>query len=119
MSLPLQPSASSTSSSTSSDFLKAVVPPLAAYTDSLLFGEVWARPGLPPRERSLITVAALLALYRPEQLPFHLQRALESGVSRDELVEVITHLAFYAGWPAAVSAARMLGELPADGPAAQ
>ena len=69
-----------------------------------MFGDVWERPGLSPRDRSLITVAALIALYRTNELPFHLRKALENGVSRDELIEVITHLAFYSGWPAANSA---------------
>jgi 4-carboxymuconolactone decarboxylase len=62
------------------------------------------RPGLSKRDRSLVTVAVLAALYRTNELPFHLKRALENGVGRDELVELITHLAFYAGWPTARSA---------------
>ncbi|MGH9539231.1 MAG: carboxymuconolactone decarboxylase family protein [Terriglobales bacterium] len=70
----------------------------------MLFGDVWERPGLSKRDRSLVTVAALIALNRPEQLRHHLQRARENGVTRDELVEVITHMAFYSGWPNAVSA---------------
>ena len=81
-----------------------VAPALAGYTDAILFGEVWERPGLSKRDRSLITVAALVALYRTNELPGHLKRALDNGVSRDELVELITHLAFYAGWPAAATA---------------
>lgn len=86
----------------------AGAPKLAELTEQVLFGDIWARADLPPRERSLITVAALVALYRPEQLPFHLQRALDNGVTRDELAELITHLAFYAGWPAAASAVSVL-----------
>ena len=81
-----------------------VAPKLAELTDDVLFGDVWERPGLPKRDRSLITVAALVALYRTNELPGHLRRALDNGVSRDELVELITHLAFYAGWPTAMSA---------------
>jgi 4-carboxymuconolactone decarboxylase len=81
-----------------------IAPALAAYTDDVLFGDVWKRPGLSPRDRSLITVASLVALYRTNELPFHLKKALESGVTRDELSEVITHLAFYSGWPTANSA---------------
>jgi 4-carboxymuconolactone decarboxylase len=81
-----------------------VAPALAEYTDEILFGEVWKRPGLSPRDRSLITVATLVALYRTNELPFHLKRALENGVTREELAELITHLAFYAGWPTASSA---------------
>ena len=79
-------------------------PALQEYTDTVLFGDVWERPGLSKRDRSLITVAALVALYRTNELPFHLKRALENGVAREELVELITHLAFYAGWPPASTA---------------
>lgn len=81
-----------------------VAPALADYTDDVLFGDVWERPALSKRDRSLITVACLVALYRTNELPFHLQRALENGVRRDELIELITHLAFYSGWPTANSA---------------
>ena len=81
-----------------------IAPALADYTDNVLFGDVWERPGLSKRDRSLITVATLVALYRTNELPFHLKRALDNGVSREELIELITHLAFYAGWPAASSA---------------
>ena len=81
-----------------------IAPALAEYTDVVLFGDVWRRPGLSPRDRSLITVAALVAGYRTNELPFHLQRALENGVTKEELIEVITHLAFYSGWPTANSA---------------
>lgn len=81
-----------------------IAPALAEYTDEVLFGDVWKRPGLSPRDRSLITVACLIALYRTNELPFHLKKALENGISRDELAEVVTHLAFYAGWPTASSA---------------
>jgi 4-carboxymuconolactone decarboxylase len=81
-----------------------IAPALAEYTDKVLFGEVWERPGLSKRDRSLITVATLVALYRTNELPFHLKRALENGVTWDELVELITHLAFYSGWPTANTA---------------
>jgi 4-carboxymuconolactone decarboxylase len=81
-----------------------IAPALGKYTDEVLFGDVWNRPGLSPRDRSLVTVAALVSLYRTNELPFHLGRALENGVTRDELIEAITHLAFYAGWPTASSA---------------
>jgi 4-carboxymuconolactone decarboxylase len=81
-----------------------LAPKLAELTDDVLFGDIWERPGLSKRDRSLITVTALVALYRPEQLDFHLRRALENGVTRDEIVELITHLAFYAGWPNAMTA---------------
>jgi len=82
----------------------SIAPALADYTDGVLFGDVWERPGLSKRDRSLITVATLVALYRTNELPFHLAKALENGISRDELGEVITHLAFYSGWPTANSA---------------
>jgi 4-carboxymuconolactone decarboxylase len=81
-----------------------VAPALAHYTDDVLFGDVWKRPGLSPRDRSLITVSALVAGYRTNELPFHIKRALENGVTKDELAELITHLAFYSGWPTASSA---------------
>lgn len=81
-----------------------IAPALAGYTDDILFGDVWQRPSLSPRDRSLITVASLIALYRTNELPFHLKYALQNGVTRDELVEMITHLAFYAGWPTASTA---------------
>jgi 4-carboxymuconolactone decarboxylase len=84
--------------------MRAVAPALADYTEKVLFGDLWERPALSPRDRSLITVATLVALYRTNELPFHLNRALDNGLSRDELVEVITHLAFYSGWPTAATA---------------
>jgi len=79
-------------------------PKLVELTDNVLFGDIWERPGLSKRDRSLVTVSALIALNRTEQLRFHLQRALENGVTKDELIEAITHLAFYSGWPNAMSA---------------
>lgn len=81
-----------------------IAPRLTEITDTVLFGDVWRRPGLGPRDRSLITVASLIALYRHNELPFHLKKALENGVTREEIIEVVTHLAFYAGWPAASTA---------------
>jgi 4-carboxymuconolactone decarboxylase len=81
-----------------------IAPALAEYTDKVLFGDVWRRPNLSPRDRSLITVAGLVALYRTNELPFHVKRALENGVTRDEIIELITHLAFYSGWPTAATA---------------
>ncbi len=81
-----------------------IAPALGDYTDNVLFGDVWKRPQLSPRDRSLVTVSSLVAQYRINELPFHLKFALENGVTREELIEVITHLAFYAGWPTASSA---------------
>ena len=88
-----------------------IAPKLAELTDDVLFGDVWERPGLSPRDRSLVTVAALVALYRGNELPGHLRRALDNGLSQEELVEAITHLAFYSGWPTAVSAIRAAREV--------
>lgn len=88
-----------------------IAPKLAELTDDVLFGDVWERPGLSKRDRSLVTVAALTALYRGNELPSHLRRALDNGLSEEELVEAITHLAFYSGWPTAVSAIRAAKEV--------
>ena len=85
-----------------------VAPALADYSDKVLFGDVWERPGLSKRDRSLITVASLVALYRTNELPGHVKRALDNGVTREELVELVTHLAFYGGWPVAASAVTIL-----------
>lgn len=85
-----------------------LAPKLAEVTDNVLFGDIWERPGLSKRDRSLITVAALVALYRLEQLPFHLAKAIENGLTHEELAEAVTHLAFYAGWPAAASTLSLL-----------
>jgi 4-carboxymuconolactone decarboxylase len=79
-------------------------PGLVHFTDDVLFGEVWERPQLAKRDRSLITVAALLTGGNAEQLTFHLQFAKDNGATEEELIEAITHLAFYAGWPKAFSA---------------
>ena len=79
-------------------------PGLVDFTDDVLFGQAWRRPQLSPRDRSLITVAALLAGGNAEQLTFHLQFAKDNGATEEELIEAITHLAFYAGWPKAFSA---------------
>jgi 4-carboxymuconolactone decarboxylase len=86
-------------------------PKLVDLTDRVLFGEVWERPDLSKRDRSLATVAALIALNRPDQLRFHLNRALENGLKKEELIEVITHLAFYSGWPNAMSAIMIAKEV--------
>jgi 4-carboxymuconolactone decarboxylase len=86
-------------------------PDLVRLTDEVLFGDVWANPGLSQRDRSLVTVAALVALYRTDQLGSHLQRALANGLTKDELVHAITHLAFYAGWPNAISAITQLKKI--------
>ena len=90
---------------TARDKVRTFAPKLIELTEKVLFGDVWERPGLSKRDRSLITVAALVALNRTEQLRGHLERALGNGVSESEIVELITHLAFYSGWPTAMSAA--------------
>src|SRR5438445_11002594 len=86
-------------------------PKLAELTDDVLYGDVWERPALSKRDRSLVTVAALIALNRPEQLRSHLMRARENGVTQEELTETITHLAFYCGWPNAVNAINVAKEV--------
>jgi 4-carboxymuconolactone decarboxylase len=96
------------------EILGEVAPNLLQLTNDVLFGDVWERPGLSKRDRSLITVSALVALNRTEQLRFHIPRALENGVSKDEIIELVTHLAFYSGWPTAVSAAVVAREMFAE-----
>ncbi|MEV7110991.1 carboxymuconolactone decarboxylase family protein [Streptomyces anulatus] len=91
-----------------------ITPKLANLTDQVLFGDVWERPGLSPRDRSLVTVTALIALYRSDQLGFHLKLAMDNGLTKEELSEAITHQAFYAGWPNAMGAAGQLKAILAD-----
>ena len=86
-------------------------PKLVEFTDKVLFGDVWERPQLSKRDRSLATVSALIAMNRPDQLRSHLVRARENGVAQNELVEVITHLAFYTGWPSAMTAISVARDL--------
>jgi 4-carboxymuconolactone decarboxylase len=88
-----------------------IAPKLAELTDDVLFGDIWARPGLAPRERSIATVSVLIVLNRTEQLPFHLRRARDNGLTAAQLAELITHLAFYGGWPVAFSALDVLRRL--------
>jgi 4-carboxymuconolactone decarboxylase len=95
----------STPPSPTREKVRATVPKLIDLTEKVLFGDVWERPGLPKRDRSLVTCAALIALNRTEQLKGHLERALDNGVTPEEIGELITHLAFYGGWPVAMSAA--------------
>ena len=103
------PSAPKTSAATlaTRNEVRGVIPRVIELTESLVYGDIWERPGLSKRDRSLITVAALVAMYRPEQLKGHTQRALANGVTKEEIGELITHLAFYAGWPSAMSAAKI------------
>jgi 4-carboxymuconolactone decarboxylase len=87
------------------DAVRSFVPKLIDLTEKVVYGDVWERPGLSKRDRSLITCAALVAMNRTEQLRGHVARAIDNGVTKDEIVEVITHMAFYSGWPTAMSAA--------------
>jgi len=91
--------------------VRGTVPKLVDLSEKVLFVDVWERPGLKKRDRSLITVATLVALNRTEQLRGHLERALGNGVTKDEIAELITHLAFYSGWPTAMSAALVAKEV--------
>jgi 4-carboxymuconolactone decarboxylase len=95
------------SASSARSEVRQVAPRLIELTESVVYGDIWERPGLSKRDRSLITVAALVALYRGDQLTGHLERALANGVTREEIGELITHLAFYAGWPTAMTAGRI------------
>ncbi len=85
------------------DELKALAPDYAQLTQDVLFGDVWKRPPLSQRDKSLITVTVLVALNRIEQVEFHLKKAFDNGLTKEELVAAITHIAFYAGWPTAAS----------------
>ena len=88
-----------------------IAPKFAELTDKVLYADVWERPGLSKRDRSLVTVSALIALNRPDQLRSHLELASKNGLTREELIETITHLAFYSGWPSSVSAATIAKEV--------
>jgi 4-carboxymuconolactone decarboxylase len=91
-------------------------PALVAFTDDVLFGQVWTRPELSPKERSLITIACLTTSGNTEQLVFHLDYARRNGATESELIEAITHLAFYAGWPKAMSAMAVAKQVLASDP---
>ena len=94
----------STPSSPLRDNLGNIAPKLVELTETVLFGDVWERPELSKRDRSLVTCAALVALGKTEQMDFHFPNAIKNGVTQEELIEMITHLAFYVGWPNAMSA---------------
>lgn len=91
-----------------------IAPKLAELTDDVLYADVWERPQLSQRDRSLVTVSALIALNRPDQLRSHLIRAKANGLTEEQLVETITHMAFYSGWPSAVSAVAIAKEVFAE-----
>lgn len=88
-----------------------IAPKMAELTDEVLYGDIWERPELSKRDRSLATVSALVAMNRPDQLRSHLAIAKRNGVTEAELIETITHLAFYSGWPNAVSAIAVAKEV--------
>lgn len=86
-----------------SEDIGQVAPEFVKLTQDFLFGDIWERPGLSSRDKSLITVTVLASLNRIEQIDFHLNKAIENGLSKEELVAAMTHIAFYAGWPCAYS----------------
>ena len=102
--------------SDSRNAVRDTVPYLIEMTEKVLFGDIWERPNLSKRDRSMIVCATLIATYRPEQLRGHLQRALDNGVTKDEISEMITHLAFYSGWPASMTAANIAKDIFAANP---
>ncbi len=93
------------------DAVRGTVPKMIEVTEQVIYGDIWERPGLSKRDRSLVVLATLIGTYRPEQLPGHLNRALDNGVTPAEIAEVITHLAFYSGWPGSMTAARIATEV--------
>jgi 4-carboxymuconolactone decarboxylase len=101
---PGAPETAGTKHSRAQELMGTTAPKLAELTDSVLYGDIWERPGLSKRDRSLVTIAALIALNRPDQLQSHIKLGLQNGLTKDEIVETITHMAFYSGWPSAVSA---------------
>lgn len=103
--------AGSTQQTRAQQLMGDVAPKLAELTDKVLFGDVWARPQLSRRDRSLVTVSALIAMNCPDQLRSHLVLARENGLTEEELIEAITHLAFYSGWPNAVTAVSVAREV--------
>jgi len=102
--LPLDEAAESQRVATVEQNFGAVAPGVVQYTTDLLFRDLWLRPGLAPRDRSLVTVSALVASGHVVQIPYHLNRAMDNGLTRPQTSEVLTHLAFYAGWPNVFSA---------------
>jgi len=106
-----EPAAASAQPTRAQQLIGDFSPKLVDLTDNVLFGDVWARPQLSPRDRSLVTVSALIAMNRPDQLRSHLTRARDNGVTQEEVVETITHLAFYAGWPSAITAVTVAKEV--------
>ncbi|HLH02769.1 MAG TPA: carboxymuconolactone decarboxylase family protein [Bryobacteraceae bacterium] len=102
--LPIDEAAESQRATTVEQNFGAVAPGVVNYTTDLLFRDLWLRPGLAPRDRSLVTVSALIASGQVAQITYHLNRAMDSGLTKEQASEVLTHLAFYAGWPNVFSA---------------
>jgi len=93
------------------DAVRDFVPKLIELTEDVVFGDIWERPGLSKRDRSLMVVSALIALGKERQMVGHFNRALDNGLTVDEIKEMITHLAFYSGWPTAMTAATIFKEV--------
>ncbi|MFJ1259408.1 carboxymuconolactone decarboxylase family protein [Cupriavidus sp. CuC1] len=103
-----------TSSNAAREIVGKIAPKLAQLNDEVLFADVWERPQLSKRDRSLITCTALVAMGKTDQMKSHFPRAIANGVTKDELVEMFTHMAFYAGWPSAVTAVMRFDEIFGD-----
>jgi 4-carboxymuconolactone decarboxylase len=99
--------------------IQTVAPYVVELSGKVLFGDIWERPGLSPRDRSLATCTVLISKFRTDELRFHLGRALDNGVTREEIGELITHLVFYCGWPVANSACQIAAEVFAARDAAE
>ncbi|MBD8554395.1 carboxymuconolactone decarboxylase family protein [Rhizobium sp. CFBP 8762] len=106
--LTLEPEAEAARAHTVNTTIAPTAPALADLTNRVVFGDLWQRPDLSARDRSLVTMAALIAIGQPEQLPFHANRAMDNGLTQKEAAELAAHLAFYAGWPRAMSAVPVL-----------
>lgn len=93
------------------DNIRDFIPKLIEMTEDVVFGDIWERPGLSKRDRSLMVVSTLIALGKERQMVGHFNRALDNGLTVDEIKEIITHLAFYSGWPTAMTAAAIFKEV--------
>ena len=91
-----------------------IAPKFAQVTDEVLFGDIWRDADLSPRDRSVVTVSSLISLYRINELPYHVKIALDNGVTKQEIIAMITHLAFYSGWPTAASAMTIANKVFAE-----
>ncbi|WP_073664199.1 carboxymuconolactone decarboxylase family protein [Pseudomonas aeruginosa] len=112
--LPVDAAAEAKRAATVKENVAPTAPQLARYTDEVLFADLWRRPDLAPRDRSLVTVAALIARGQLDQVPYHLNRAMDNGLTQTQAAEAVTHLAFYAGWPRAMSALPVLQSVFAE-----